>query len=483
MKPFSAKTRKDTQSPLQLDFLSSVQNPILPMKPIEPSPDGTPPLPLLPPRPAPLEADIFESDPFFQTPPSGQPPEPESVVPFAVVDELEPDEIPFPIDTPEALLPADPASPTAEERLLNTIVREPLEKESAHAPSLIDEARQTRLILERDIAIEEARKASIARDKAKQELLSFKTRAAALDTELAAARETLAQATQSRAQIETRFAEAEKQWTDKLSHLRHLLDEVEDTRDEVIQKRVPRLLFIGTLAAGIIATLFAYLIGLGQSSPPSVMADHQPMPQAVFPTATPALPPEPSVAITPPPPAPVMSPATETAGPVAPLLSPPPTTPTPAPSPRQKKTVVRAPEKTATWPTLKGDRWTASSSSKEMKVVFNYGIFTRGVELSTAARQDLKAIASTLKGEPFHIEVEGHTDSAKVSKTKAHGTDNQAIGLARAKVVSIYLANTCGLPTSMLSVSSAGEAHPPYPNTTAAGQQKNRTVVLKITAR
>ena len=116
-------------------------------------------------------------------------------------------------------------------------------------------------------------------------------------------------------------------------------------------------------------------------------------------------------------------------------------------------------------------------------MVFHYGTFTHGTELSSTARQDLSTIASTLKGQPFKLEVEGHTDSTHPAKAKGSGTNNQAIGLARAKAVARYLTDSCGLPESVVSTSSAGETHPPYPNTSEANQQKNRTVILKITAR
>ena len=134
------------------------------------------------------------------------------------------------------------------------------------------------------------------------------------------------------------------------------------------------------------------------------------------------------------------------------------------------------------WPALSGSRWSTTSSSKELKLVFNYGTFIKGIELSSTARQDLKVIAAKLKGKPFRIEIEGHTDSAKVSKAKSYGNDNNSIGLARAKTVASYLTASCGLPASMVSTSSAGDTNPPYPNTTAINQQKNRTVILRITS-
>ena len=240
MKPFSAKIRKDVHDPLQLDFLSNIPEPPTPMKPIEPSPDGTPPLPLMTPSTEPV-ADVFDSDPFFNS-----------------------DEIPFEIDSPAPPVPERTPAATAEERLLETIVHKSGDNEETSTP-FINAEELALLRSELDSAVEKADKAGAAHDKTQKDLQILKTRFAALESELAAAREGLIKADQARCQTELRFAEAEQQWMDKLSHLRHMLDEVEDTRDEVFQKRVPRLLFIGTLIAGIIATIFAYLIGLGQS--------------------------------------------------------------------------------------------------------------------------------------------------------------------------------------------------------------------------
>ena len=395
------------------------------MKPIEPSPDGTPPLPFLTPSPEPV-ADVFEADPFFN-PPESLP---------SLADEPPSTEMPFDPDPP-VVTPARDAPHTAEERLLETIVSQGADPDMRHTPDGSDELR------------------------------SLKTRLAALETELTAAREGLAQAIQSRNQTELRFAQAEKQWTDKLNHLRHMLDEVEDTRDEVFQKRVPKLLFIGTLVAGLVATLFAYLIGTGQSTPPPAEKTTPPLETArEFPPSAPVVIPEP----------PAIAP------PVAPLLQVPAIEAPPVSVPRPPPT-VRVPVKPVSWPALSGSRWNTVPSAKELKVVFHYGTFTRGTELSSTARQDLKTIASRLQGQPFRIEVEGHTDLTRVIKTKGIGKDNQAIGLARAKTVARFLIDSCGLPAAVVSTSSAGETNPPYPNTSTASQAKNRTVILKISAR
>ena len=220
-----------------------------------------------------------------------------------------------------------------------------------------------------------------------------------------------------------------------------MLDEVEDIRDELSRKRVPRILFSGTLAAGILATAFAYFIGAGQTSHPEI-AEAPPVPPVI---ASPL---------------PVAA--------IKPVL--------PPPLPRAIEPV--------TWPVLEGSRWRVTQNDKTQVVTFSSGTFTRNLELSSEAREDLKTIATAIKarGNRFRVEVEGHTDSSKAGSGKAQTGNNKALGLARAKVAANVLVKSGGLPGSSVTPSSAGEANPPYPNTTPENQKKNRTVILKITA-
>lgn len=380
-----------------MDFLSAIPEPAKPMPPVGPGADGTPPLPLInqtPPIPSTPVVPLFDSEPEEQ---EG---DPMTDKPHDDVFELDPffkteESMPEPPE-PEALLPEVPApEATAEERLLNTIVSEP-------------------------------------------------ERFSTLESDLAAAREETATAYALNAQEEARHVEAERQWSDKLAHLRRMLDEVEDIRDELNRKRVPRILFSGTLAAGILATAFAYFIGAGQSSRQDI---------AEAPPALPA--------------APILAPALPVAA-IKPALPPPP------------KPAIE----TVTWPILEGSRWRVTQSDKIQVVTFTYGTFTRNTELSNEAREDLKAIATSIKanGNRFQVEVEGHTDSSKASGGKTQTGNNKALGLARAKVVANVLVKSGGLPATSVTTSSAGEANPPYPNTTPENQKKNRTVILKITA-
>jgi flagellar motor protein MotB len=417
MKPSPSKSRRIDQDSMQMDFLSAIPEPAKPMPPVGPGIDGTPPLPLINPlfgtEPTQEEGnpmtdkphdDVFELDPFFKSDDTTpELPEPEALV-------------------PEVSLPET----TAEERLLNTIVSEP---------------DVTGLQAELENALAQTQNAITARNQARQDLQILKTRFSTLESDLAAAREETAAAHALKAQEEKRHADSESQWSDKLAHLRRMLDEVEDIRDELSRKRVPRILFSGTLAAGILATAFAYFIGAGQASRQGITA----------------VPPAPPLSV----------PALPVAA-IKPVLPPP----------------ISRPIESVTWPVLEGSRWRVTQSDTVQVVTFTYGLFTRNMELSSEAREDLKTIATAIKarGNRFQIEVEGHTDSSRASGGKTQTGNNKALGLARAKVAANVLVKSGRLPASSVTTSSAGEANPPYPNTTPDNQKKNRTVILKITA-
>ncbi|MEI8123078.1 MAG: OmpA family protein [bacterium] len=438
-----------------MDFLSAIPAPKIPMAPIEPGSDGTPPLPLSTPQEDPVPSrsvfpektpkstpvepvkngesetmtevpaeDVFESDPFFN-------PEPDGGIPFDA-DVAPLDDVPTITIEPEP--PVSPA--TAEERLLDTIVNTPPPQEpDSQSPAVTEEL--TGLRAERDQALADRNTILTARDRARQELQILKTRFSTLESDLAAARMEVGKANQLRLQAESRHAESELQWNDKLTNLRRMLDEVETIRDELNTKRVSKILFIGAVVAGLLATTFAYFIGAGINRTPETRSDIK------IPAASPML--------------------AEHPAPASPM---PRETPTPA----------------IFWPSLNSEHWAITQSPREMTVVFNEGVFVQGVELATAAKQDLKTIAASIKARKnaFFVEVEGHTDATPVKKTKVNGTDNKELGLARAKAAAAYLIKQGGYPEDRVTTSSAGDANPPHPNTTPESRKKNRTVVLKI---
>lgn len=468
-----------------MDFLSAIPQPL---EPIGPGPDGTPPLPFINQKENAMnenkQDDFFDADPFFNSDPL-PPPEPddraaEAVEEFPEEPEMEP-EIEPEVE-PETVLEPPPQfrqlpedsrtdtaqDTTAEEMLLNTIVGDSQSPfPQPPLPSASDvrlaalQAEHAALQADLDTALADLQETKAQRERTRQDLAILKTRFAALESDLAAARREVEKVNHLRLQAETRLTEAENQWSDKLSQFRRMLDEVEDMRNELMSKRVPKILFIGVLVAGLLAVPFAYILGKGQAS-----HEAPPAPPAQVP------------AVTPPPPLPPLEP------PSKPILTaePKPVSPAPRMATAQPKPV--SPDvkpAAAAWPALEGGHWKTTSTSREMKVVFDYGLFTKNTELSDGAKQDLKAVATALKGKGYKIEVEGHTDPSKATG-KTAAANNKSLGLARARTASSYLTKQCGWPTGAITLSSEGDANPPHPNTTAESRKKNRTVVLKITA-
>jgi outer membrane protein OmpA-like peptidoglycan-associated protein len=380
-----------------------------------------------------MEPDIFENDPFFKfdaDPGTSS----ASGIPQIRATPPEPEPLPSPA--------------TAEERLLGTIVKEPSLAEPRPAVTRLA-AEIATLKRQLEAATEDCAEAETARDKARRDLQGATTRVASLESELAAAREALTKEQRLRQQEATRHQDGERQTSEKLNHFKHMLDEVEDLRDEVAHKRVARPVVYGIIAAGLVATLGAYLLGAGSEGSGQEET--------------------PEIASTPAPPAPpaLTLPA-----------APPATVPVPAPA---LKTPPVAKATAPALPALAGQRYKGTPVGDTLSVVFDYGVFDKGTDLAAGATEDLKAIAGRLKplaGE-FMLEVEGHTDPAKAVSAAARG-NNQALGLARAKAVAAFLAKQ-GVPDSMMQVTSVGEAQPPHPNTTAGSRRKNRTVVLKVT--
>ena len=418
--------------------------------------------------------DVFDSDPFFAPDPGS---EGDDRVLFES-DAIPPDDVPVIRQDPV------PAPATAEERLLNTIVGAPPASPAANTATPADAGELAALRAELESVLEAREEALAARDRARQDLIVLKTRVAALEADLASARQDTATATRLRTESESRHAQAERQWTEKFSQLRRMLDEVEVIRDELNNKRVPKILFVGTLVAGLLATAFAYFIGSGRAAGAPELPAAAPSP-AIAPVASRL--PEPvapaTTAVTPPTsvPTPALAPEPQPiAAPpgAASRASLPPRAPAVPPKPATRATPAPA----VRWPALASDRVTVKPSGSEMTVVFNNGVFAEGAELAPEARQDLKAIATAIKarGSSFRVEVEGHTDDVKTRKGKAGTVDNMKVGLSRAKAVAAFLTSQGGLPAGRITTTSTGEANPPFPNTTEANRKKNRTVVLKI---
>lgn len=86
----------------------------------------------------------------------------------------------------------------------------------------------------------------------------------------------------------------------------------------------------------------------------------------------------------------------------------------------------------------------------------------------------LAALARQLEGTSRPLRVEGHTDSTGAD---AH---NQRLSEQRAVTVADWLATNAGIARARMTVAGLGERSPAYPNTTAAGRQGNRRVVISL---
>ena len=114
-------------------------------------------------------------------------------------------------------------------------------------------------------------------------------------------------------------------------------------------------------------------------------------------------------------------------------------------------------------------------------VSFERGLFGPNAKLKPVAKSLLRALAEQL--EPYigqiSLRIAGHTDNSP-ARFSGKLEDNVALGMARAMAVFDFFKEETKLPASMLSVSSAGEAQPPFPNDIYENRIRNRTVSLLL---
>lgn len=115
------------------------------------------------------------------------------------------------------------------------------------------------------------------------------------------------------------------------------------------------------------------------------------------------------------------------------------------------------------------------------RVTFDSGLFARGDQLKPESESMLTALGRRLesKRERISLRIVGHTDDAPMPVGSRY-RDNISLGLSRAIAVHNHLLKTASLPSTALSVSSAGESQPIYPNDTRDNRARNRTVSLFI---
>lgn len=161
--------------------------------------------------------------------------------------------------------------------------------------------------------------------------------------------------------------------------------------------------------------------------------------------------------------------------------SPSPTVPaTPTPSPMPSATVTPAPQPPEV--AFKTAVATVEPRGDAQVVTFKHGLFAPGgAVLLPRGKLALLGIARSLSsaGEPLKVLVVGHTDNVTPSGAGPYA-DNAALGFARAAAAADFLRQHSELPLAAFTTASAGSASPVAGNGSAAGRQRNRTVVLEI---
>ncbi len=153
----------------------------------------------------------------------------------------------------------------------------------------------------------------------------------------------------------------------------------------------------------------------------------------------------------------------------------------PAPTRASPAPAVPAVPAAPAWPTIRDSRLTVREEPGALVILFNEPLFARGSELTPAARQDLRRLATLLKPyvTAYRIEVEGHTDASTVAGGQAYGS-NRELGLTRARAALDVLVKAGGLPAASFSISSAGDATPLVPGESQDARRRNRTVAIKL---
>jgi len=120
-----------------------------------------------------------------------------------------------------------------------------------------------------------------------------------------------------------------------------------------------------------------------------------------------------------------------------------------------------------------------SKEGKLIKVVFDEAMFSKLSSPSAFAIKNTRANLVKYKKylNDYDMVIEGHTDDSPMNNSSKY-KDNQELGLARAESFKKLLVISFGMPAESISTVSAGSYNPPFSNSTLAGREKNKTVVL-----
>lgn len=102
--------------------------------------------------------------------------------------------------------------------------------------------------------------------------------------------------------------------------------------------------------------------------------------------------------------------------------------------------------------------------------------------LSPGGKTKLATLATELKGEfaAYNVEVQGHTDTDPIIKTRDKYKSNWELSYDRAQTVAYDLINTGRIKPARVHVAAYGQYAPVASNSSEAGKAKNRRVEIAV---
>ena len=124
---------------------------------------------------------------------------------------------------------------------------------------------------------------------------------------------------------------------------------------------------------------------------------------------------------------------------------------------------------------------TVIENNKEIKIVFNEGIYSQACEFAPGSQDILKQIAERIGGhiDQVMIIIEGHADQLPVFKESPF-KNNFNLALERARKVADFFQQECKVPHDKLIYYSCSDQKSPFENQGEKEMLKNRTVTIRI---
>jgi chemotaxis protein MotB len=110
-------------------------------------------------------------------------------------------------------------------------------------------------------------------------------------------------------------------------------------------------------------------------------------------------------------------------------------------------------------------------------------LYASGSALVTdGGKAKLHSLAGELKGSfsDYEIEIQGHTDTDPIVKTKDKYKSNWELSYDRAQNVAYYLMQSGGISPERVHVSAYGQHHPVASNSSESGKSQNRRVQVVV---